>query len=330
MFPNREAVWGDCAFSFDPYDREYDWLVVYDDLPSKDGERFTLWEEELACPKARTLLITSEPSSVKTYGSGFARQFGHVLTSQEFWALRHPKRIYSQPGLVWFYGEHGPGASFDHIAGHMPEQKVKELSTVCSTKKQKHTLHNRRLAFTRDLLERIPVMDAFGHGFNFVKDKAEALDPYRYHIAIENHYSEHHWTEKLADSFIGLCLPFYYGCPNLADYFPEESFIRIDLCDVEHSASIIEKAIRDDEYTRRLLALKEARRLYLERYFTFANVATHVTRLHAEIDAFEGIFGTICSRHAWRRKGLVNALGFAFEKFYVSLRNQANRPKFES
>lgn len=327
MFPDREARWGDCVFSFDPYNREYDWLVVYDDLPSKDGERFTMWEEELACPRSQTLLITSEPSSVKTYGSGFARQFGYVLTSQECWALRHPNRVYSQPGLVWFYGEHGPGASFDHVAGHLPEGKTKDLSTVCSTKKQKHTLHNRRLAFTREMMTRFPNMDVFGHGFDFVKDKAVALDSYCYHIAIENHYGLHHWTEKLADAYLGLCLPLYYGCPNLSDYYPEESFIRIDIFDVQHSASIIEKAVRDDEYSKRLPAIKEARRLYLERYFTFANVAMHVSRLHAEAAGSEVVSGTICSRHAWRRKSLLNALGFACEKFYVSTRNRSTKGK---
>ena len=76
-------VWGECAFTFDPDARDYDWLVVYDDLPPVAGERFSDRVEVLACPPGNTLLITTEPSSIKTYGSAYTAQFGHVLTSQE-------------------------------------------------------------------------------------------------------------------------------------------------------------------------------------------------------------------------------------------------------
>lgn len=322
MFPSGVTIWGNCEFIFDPYERNYDWLVVYDDLPSKSGERFTLWEEELACARERSLLITSEPASVKAYGSGFVRQFGHVLTSQEPWALRHPKRIYKQPGLVWFYGEHGPGASFDFLNSHCPDQKSRDLSTVCSTKNQKGTLHNKRLEFTRKLKQHFPEMDVFGHGFNFVSDKAVALDAYRYHLVIENHYAPHHWTEKLADAFLGLCLPFYFGCPNLGEYFPEESYLVIDLFDYDASIALIEKAVLDCEYEKRLPAIKEARRLYLDRYFTFANISQHIERLDPHITATSGEDIIIRSRHAWRRKSWFNSLCFGLEKGYVMARSR--------
>jgi hypothetical protein len=323
MFPNQDPRWGNCVFDFDPYSRYYDWLVVYDDLPSVSGERFTLWEEELACPQKQTLLITSEPSSVKVYGSGFAGQFGHVLTSQEPWALKHPGRINSQPGLVWFYGPHGPGASYDHLVNHFPGKKTKNLSTVCSTKQQRHTLHNQRLLFTRRLQADFAEMDVFGHGFNFVADKAEALDPYRYHIAVENHCAEHHWTEKLGDCYLGLCLPLYFGCPNVGDYFPEESFVPIDIFNYGSSMERIAKVIRDREYELRIPAIREARRLYLEKYFTFAAVAGHVQRLTLEtrkpmLDSPV----VIRSRHAWRRRRVVNGVSFALEKMTVSIRNR--------
>jgi len=41
-----------------------------------------------------------------------------------------------------------------------------------------------------------------------MNDKAAALDPYQYHIAIENHVFTHHMTEKLPDAFLGYTLPF--------------------------------------------------------------------------------------------------------------------------
>ena len=44
--------------------------------------------------------------------------------------------------------------------------------------------------------DELPELDIFGHGVNPMNDKAEALDPYRFHIAVENHVYDHHLTEK--------------------------------------------------------------------------------------------------------------------------------------
>ena len=76
-------------------------------------------------------------------------------------------------------------------------------------------------------------------------DKTDALAPYRYSFALENHIETHHWTEKLADALLGLTLPFYAGCPNAVDYFPEESFIPIDMDDPDGAVRIARKAIVD-------------------------------------------------------------------------------------
>ena len=104
QFPHNEPVWEGCEFTFERDARDYDWLLVYDDLPERPGEPKKTTREDLACPRAHTLLVTSEPSSVKIYGDSYTRQFGAVLTSQPEWALPHPQRIFSQPALHWFYG----------------------------------------------------------------------------------------------------------------------------------------------------------------------------------------------------------------------------------
>ena len=234
QFPGRNPVWGRCRFVFDPDAREYDWVAVYDDLAPVDGERFSKRVEQLACPQQNTLFVTMEPSSIKTYGFDFLDQFGVVITSQEPWAIRNRGAVYTQPALRWFYGESKDGLiTYDQMQAHPPLEKSAVLSTVCSNKQQKHTLHQLRYEFTQQLRSRLPELDVFGRGVRPIADKAEAVDPYRYHIAIENHICQHHWTEKLSDAFLGVSLPFYSGCPNAADYFPEESFIPIDIYDVD-------------------------------------------------------------------------------------------------
>jgi hypothetical protein len=97
--PGGLLTWGNCRFSFDPNDRDYDWLVAYDDLSAKQGEPRSQRHEVLACPREHTLLTTSEPSTIKHFGRDYTAQFGHVLTSQAEWALPHPHRIYSHARL---------------------------------------------------------------------------------------------------------------------------------------------------------------------------------------------------------------------------------------
>jgi hypothetical protein len=111
-----------------------------------------------------------------------------------------------------------------------PVDKCRDASMVYSPKAMRHTLHYHRARFLRWLVEHMPELDTFGRQTAHpLDDKADCLRDYRYHIAIENFIGEHHWTEKLADPFLGLALPFYYGCPNAADYFLPDSFISIDI-----------------------------------------------------------------------------------------------------
>ncbi|MDP1708720.1 MAG: glycosyltransferase family 10 [Gammaproteobacteria bacterium] len=325
QLPGHGALWGNCEFIFDKDERDYDWLVVYDDLPSTKGERFSVRVEPLSCARENTLLVTTEPSSIKSYGSAYTAQFGHVLTSQEPWALPHPNRIYSQPALRWFYGVgRGHEISYDHLASAQPPSKSKTLSTVCSSKRQKHTLHNRRYEFTLALKALLPELDIYGHGVRDMDDKAEALDDYRYHIAIENYVGAHHCTEKLSDAFLGFTLPFYYGCPNAEQYFPPRSFIRIDIGDIEKTRNIIARAIADNEYQKRLPDIVEARRRVLEDYNIFSVLANVVGAHHAAAGARKEPF-ILMSRRALITRHPLAGLRHLFEKARVRLLHSAGR-----
>lgn len=282
QLPHGEPVWGNCEFLFDRSTSDYDWLVVYDDLPAREGEVRKTSRERLACPRAHTLLTTTEPSSIKIYGDDYTRQFGSVLTSQPAWALPHPQRIFSQPALHWFYGLGSHDVvSFDQLVAQPPAQKSRDLSMVYSPKAMRHTLHFQRARFMRALVENLPELETFGRETaRALDDKADCLRDYRYHVAIENFVGEHHWTEKLADAFLGLSLPFYYGCSNAEQYFPEDSFIRIDIRDSEAACDTIRRAIANHEYEKRVPALIEARRRVLYEYNLFAVLAREINRLH--------------------------------------------------
>jgi hypothetical protein len=326
-FPHNEPRWGNCDFVFDRDCRDYDWLVVYDDLPSLAGERHPLWEEELACPPDHTLLLLTEPSSIKTYGRCYLGQYRWILSTQETWATgRHRGHILEQPALYWFYADTSPRGDYDTLVAHVPLAKTLDLSTVCSSKRQGNTLHRARYDFTQDLKAKLPFMDIYGHGVRPLVDKADALDPYRYHLAIENHLGPHHWTEKLADPFLGACLPLYYGCPNAEDYFPPESFLRIDIHDVEGTAEIIQRALRDKLWEKRLPAILESRRRVLEQYGTIATIVRLVNQRHDPNRPRPASPLRILSRRRLHRQFLPGLL-YALEKAYVRGRHALTRSK---
>lgn len=283
QFPGGLPRWGRCEFLFDPGETRYDWLVVYSDLPRSGGKS---GREPLCCDRRHTLLVTSEPSSVNVYGRDYTRQFAHVLSGQEDWALRHPGKIHSQPALHWFYGvdyssEGEDFLGYDHVRNHPPaEGKREEVSTVCSTKRMRYSLHMRRLAFVRRLQQDLAALHWFNREVRPFGLKASTLDPYAYHLAIENHIASHWWTEKISDTFLGLCLPFYCGAPNLADYFPADSFVPIDIFRYRESRETIERTLRDRAYGKRLPAIREAKRRVMEEYNTFAVLSRLIEERH--------------------------------------------------
>ncbi|HEX5790450.1 MAG TPA: glycosyltransferase family 10 [Luteolibacter sp.] len=266
-FRGRVPEMGRCRFIFDNDCRDYDWLVVYDDLPRDHTQ------EPLACPRGNTLLITGEPSSITHFGRSFLKQFGHVLTSQEPWALEHPGVIRQQAGLYWYYGGSDERGTLDSLLATPPMAKTKLISSVCSMKAMRHTLHSLRLSFTQRLMRDLPELEVFGYGMGKLDNKADALDPYRYHLAIENHSCPHHWTEKIADAFLGYTLPFYFGCTNLDEYFPADSYVWIDIRNYDEALKRIREVIAADDYEARLPAIIEARRRVLEDYATFPQLA---------------------------------------------------------
>lgn len=310
---NQDGIFGNSRFSFNPLNRDYDWLVIQDDV-SKILLNKT---EVLACPKENTILVTTEPVTITKYGKGFTEQFQYVITNQDEKALPHPNAIRSQTGNVWFYGK-----TYDEILLVTEPNKTKKISTVCSDKQQGHTLHKLRYDFTKIMEEKIPELDRFGKGYNWIDIKADAIDDYEFHVAIENHYAPHVWTEKLADTFLGYAVPIYYGCPNIYDYFPKDSIILIDIYDIEGSIVKIKEIISiPGEYERRLPAVKEARRRVIEEYNLLAMIDKIVTQnvnsQKSEISSKNKIY----NRRIMRTKSLSDLFVFLSWKFKNLLKN---------
>jgi len=138
------------------------------------------------------------------------------------------------------------------------------------------------------------------------------MDDYRYHIAIENHIERRHWTEKLADCFLAGCLPFYFGDPDYAKAFPEDSVIPIDIYDINAAETIIREAIASDQYSKRLPDIQEARRRVIEEYNVLSWVAKFIASNPSSQTPLKSGTAEICGRHAYRRRHPFKAVRDAY------------------
>ena len=124
QMPEEKPQLNHCHFIFDLYEKEYDWLIVEDDLPKMLRNK----PYEINCPAEHTLFYTTEPSNITFYGAAFTSQFKWLLTSQSEDALPHKNSIRQATGNRWFYEK-----KYDQLNGEPLPLKKEVISTVCSS-----------------------------------------------------------------------------------------------------------------------------------------------------------------------------------------------------
>ena len=198
----------------------------------------------------------------------FLNQFGLVLTTSDKPLLT--KKLKHATCWYWFAGidfsQKRKARGYDWFSKLEMPEKSNKISIVTSTKVFTE-YHRKRLRFIETLAETIPEHVAlFGRGFKTVDDKADAILPYKYHLAIENGFGPDLWTEKLADPYLCGAFPFYAGCTNTESYFPKDSFDIVDLDRPTSEARRMIEEIANGRWLQAQRALQEARNLVLEKH----------------------------------------------------------------
>jgi hypothetical protein len=184
--------------------------------------------------------------------------------------LQDERYIHSHGALPWHVNK-----SYDQLVKTPPPEKNSRLSWITSNKAF-YPGHHHRLRFLRRVQQEVE-FDLWGRGFTPIADKWDGLAPYQYSLAIENYQGPDYWTEKVADCFLSWTMPIYFGCTNLSAYFPEESFIHIDI----HARDVskqINAIIKSNRWQKSLEAIAHARELVLNRYQLFPFVADLIQR----------------------------------------------------
>ena len=168
----------------------------------------------------------------------------------------------------------------------------------------------------------------FGRGFRSFDDKWSVLRPYKYHIVIENGAQRYYWTEKISDCYLAESFPFYYGCTNLTDYFPEESFLRIDIRKPQEAIAIIDQAIARQQFEKSTAVLAGCKQKVLNQYNMFEYVARLCDQLNPEAPKQQVTIHPCHSGLAWE-----NFFNYTFKRNYYELRTKLHyllngQPKF--
>lgn len=293
QFPGENTVWGNYRFIFEDPGKPYDYLVVWDR---------PLLLVKRRCPGRNTIHVNTEPNEVQRYEKGFLDQFARCLTIDP--EINHPAAVYTQPGLNWYLGWK-PGTDtrqdavgWRELRGLFDEPRTKLISVIASNKSPLH--EKKRFTFANALKGHLgDRIDFFGRGWREMDDKLEALRGYRFHVALENSSYPHYFSEKLSDPFIAGCQPIYWGCPNVADYFPEEALILIDIDDIHGSIRRIEQAICADEDKQRLDARRVARDMVFYEHNIFALLARQIDDMESMTRKIEPPAKTLLSKTGW-------------------------------
>ena len=288
------------AHIFSPNDPESFYRQAPDSNPTVDGVQFTVGLEipdiidvlfvvgrgsfsiPTKLPRERTVFCEVEPDAVNPRNSRFLNQFGIVVTSSEQHLTTEKWQQCNFSG--WFVGMEFSEQGIKYIKGYdwfnelTPSKKEDKISIVTSNKnRKKRPYYGKRLKFIKELQELIPDhLELYGRGFRSVGEKAQALLPYKYHLALENCSGKFTWTEKISDPLLCWSYPFYFGCTNMEEDLPAGSFSYVDLQDPRGSAEKMVHAIQNQLWEQSLASIKEARGLILNKYnimFRFSELA---------------------------------------------------------
>lgn len=253
--PGNSGQWKGVTFRInDRAVREADFLVVHDDLDAPVTVRI---------PVGNAILVTGEEKSTKQYPREFVDQFDVVVTSRD--DIQHPRVIRTHYFHPWSVKK-----TYDELLAERPA-KARELSAIISNT----TLlkgHKSRFAFINQAKGHFKDrLDWFCKGDKTsILDKWNGLAPYYYSIAIENSQHNNYFTEKITDCFLAQTLPFYFGCPNIGEYFDDRSMVKIDLTDFTGVIDLMEGSLGSNLFHERAQHLLDARKLVLDKYHFIA------------------------------------------------------------
>ena len=271
-------------------------------------------------PKSRTIFIAAEPDVIHPYSSRFLNQYGLVVTT----TLKplDTKKRHRATCWYWYAGYDLSGKEahrgYDWFKSlEKPKHKADKIAIVTSNKVYTE-YHRKRMLLVETLMEKIPDhIEVYGRGFKTIDDKADALLPYKFNLAVENGEGLHVWTEKLTDPWLCWSFPFYAGCSNVAEYFPSDGFEMINLDEPVAEAERMVKEMENGRWEAAQSSISVARQKVLEE----ENIMTLMANLAVEVANRSKTPLSLRPNYIWSEKSLWPERGCRGSIAEWSLRN---------
>lgn len=129
--------------------------------------------------------------------------------------------------------------------------KTKIVSIIASGKKKLPGHKLRHIVI--DSLAKKYSIDCMGKGYYEIKCKEEGHVPYLYSVIIENESHPDYFTEKIIDGCLAGNVVFYWGAPNIGDYFDTGSIITFTNID---ELDLLLSSMSQDDWNKRRNAIQ--------------------------------------------------------------------------
>lgn len=257
LAPNYEPKWG--TIEATPNINDADYYVIIENASDRTLEKL---------PKDKTFCFPSESDFVKKSKIYNKYNFKYTFTYNTH---------YHFVNVLFFMG-----GSYDTYKKLEYPEKTNLCSAIMSSKTMTYG-HKLRKSFLINFCNKYPgLVDVYGQGWrgnsmpgykgqlaignrNGMPTKYDGLVRYRYSICCENSEVHNGFSEKLTDAFLTWTIPIYFGCKNLSDFFPKDSFYQFHPNEenvYEKVKAIIERPVTEAN----IKALKIARELCLDKY----------------------------------------------------------------
>jgi len=181
-----KGVWNDCKFIVNSKVEKCDWWFVL------HGSGLVK-NESCFCDPDHIVYVSMEPTEIMSkVSSEFLKQFSCLVMCDR--DIKHNNVIHSN-WLTWWVGiivtknkkghkfNSNPKIDYEHLSSAMPMKKVDRISVVISNKDFSNG-HKKRIKFLNTIMDS-PIsqyIDIYGHGYNPIPDKWDAIATYKYHL----------------------------------------------------------------------------------------------------------------------------------------------------
>jgi hypothetical protein len=239
------------------------------------------------------LLHIEPPGYIEQLGLAtkeIVKLFGRVYTTDRKLYEQGGKFIASPPYVHWHLSTSAYSRNnqydFDFLKSYpgIPEKKV----TLAAINSNINALpgHRLRADFITRLCEGNLDFELYGGSrwaaFKQFKGGAAegkwpVFSPAKYVLAIENEVADYYWTEKFTDAILCFSMPIYHGSPNINQYFPQGSYIPLDITK-KSAPDDLRDILASGFYERNIDKLIEARNLILNEHNLFNFIDAQVNK----------------------------------------------------